>query len=58
MARKLSTTERTIYFSIGSFLLVVGIAPTPDDVTIISPLVQIGYGLKLIGQGVSGKIDE
>lgn len=35
----------------GALLVLVGIFPTPDDVTVVSPIVQIGAGVGLIKAG-------
>ena len=41
----------------GAGLVTLGVTPTPDDVTVISPLIQIGLGLTLftVGIFVNGK---
>ena len=36
----------------GVGLVALGVAPTPDDITVVSPLIQIGLGLGLIGLGL------
>lgn len=37
--------------SIGGLLILAGVTPTPDDITVISPVIQIVLGIALIGIG-------
>lgn len=41
--------------AIGSSLVLLGVTPTPDDITIISPLVQVIAGGFLIVAGIVEK---
>jgi len=36
---------------IGGLLILAGVTPTPDDITVISPIIQIVLGLALVGVG-------
>lgn len=45
-----NTKKALIYSGIG--LIGVGVAPTPDDITIISPALQIGLGAILLTVGL------
>ena len=38
-------------FGTGLALVAVGVIPTPDDITLVSPAVQISLGLALMGLG-------
>lgn len=49
---RLDKDTRKLLLVAGSGLIVVGIAPTPDDVTIVSPVAQIAMGLALITASV------
>ena len=46
---------RTEYIIMGLGLLGVAVAPTPDDITIISPAVQTIAGLILVIYGLGAK---
>ena len=35
---------------IGLGLIILAVVPTPDDITIVSPVIQFTYGVKLIGE--------
>lgn len=38
--------------TLGSSLVALAIIPTPDDVTVISPIIQLVAGVSLIGVGL------
>lgn len=48
MSKIIGVTESTI----GLALIFLALLPTPDDVTIVSPVAQFGLGLYLIGEGI------
>lgn len=50
MNKIISVSE--IILGIGALILAV--VPTPDDLTIISPLAQAGAGIYLISDGIHG----
>lgn len=51
----MTDTTRTVLITAGIGLVTVGVAPTPDDITIVSPLAQIAIGTALILVGVYAK---
>lgn len=42
----------------GIGLIVLAVTPTPDDVTVVSPLVQLGLGATLLTIGLMVKGDK
>lgn len=51
----MSKNDKNLLIITGIGLVGIGITPTPDDVTVISPLLQIGVGVILIGIGAFAK---
>lgn len=48
-------TSRTLLITGGLALITVAITPTPDDITVISPLIQLALGMSLIIYGTVAK---
>lgn len=48
--RKKTKLKRIMYFIGGIALIIFGILPTPDDITIIAPILSITTGAGLIAK--------
>lgn len=48
--------KKLITAVIGGILMLIALIPTPDDVSIISPLVQFGVGLSLLSYALGFKV--
>jgi hypothetical protein len=47
--------HQPVYIIVGLALIFFAILPTPDDVVIISPIVQLFAGIALLIKGIEGK---
>ena len=46
--------QKTLLVTTGIGLVTLAVAPTPDDVTVISPAAQLALGVGLIAWGLYG----